>query len=89
VGERHSAYLGGWVYLTVIPDLHDRKVVGWALSADMEGCHTTIPALKMAFNNRPALEGLPFHSDRGVRYCAKSFRDSLYEYGPSVRRSMR
>jgi transposase InsO family protein len=36
--------LGGWVYLTVILDLYDRKVVGWALSADMEACHTAIPA---------------------------------------------
>jgi transposase InsO family protein len=34
---------GGWVYLTVILDLFDRKVIGWALSAGMETAHTTIP----------------------------------------------
>jgi transposase InsO family protein len=28
--------VGGWVYLAVVLDLYDRKVIGWALSADME-----------------------------------------------------
>jgi transposase InsO family protein len=79
---------GGWVYLTVILDLYDRKVVGWALSADMETSHTTIPALDMAFGNRKAREGMIFHSDRGVQYCAKSFRDRLGKLCPTVRQSM-
>jgi hypothetical protein len=35
--------LGGWVYLTVVLDLFDRKVIGWAFSSDMETIHTTIP----------------------------------------------
>jgi transposase InsO family protein len=54
-----------WVYLTLVLDLFDRKVIGWALSDDMEACHTTIPALEMTFANRRAREGLIFHSDRG------------------------
>ncbi|MDR1177147.1 MAG: IS3 family transposase [Treponema sp.] len=58
--------VGGWVYLTVVLDLYDRKVVGWTLSADMESVHTTIPVLSMAFSNRTPREGLIFHSDRGV-----------------------
>jgi transposase InsO family protein len=78
----------GWVYLTVVLDLFDRKVIGWALSTDMETAHTTIPAVQMAFANRKAREGLIFHSDRGVQYCAKSFRDRLRERCPSVRQSM-
>jgi transposase InsO family protein len=69
-------------------DLFDRKVIGWALSADMESAHTTIPALDMAFKNRRAQEGLLFHSDRGVQYCAHSFRETLYAYCPAVRQSM-
>jgi transposase InsO family protein len=69
--------VGGWVYLTVVLDPYDWKVIGWALSADMETVHTTIPALNMAFSNRTPRKGLIFHSDRGVQYCAKSFRDYL------------
>ncbi|MDR2097333.1 MAG: DDE-type integrase/transposase/recombinase [Spirochaetaceae bacterium] len=48
----------GWVYLTAVLDLYDRKVIGWALSADMEAVHTTIPALEMAVAKRPA-QGWP------------------------------
>jgi transposase InsO family protein len=79
---------GGWVYLTVMLDLFDRKVRGWALSADMETCHTTIPALEMAVRNRVPQARLIFHSDRGVHYCAKSFRTTLARHCPSVRQSM-
>jgi transposase InsO family protein len=78
----------GWVYLTVVLDLFDRKVIGWALSGDMETCHTTIPALEMAVNNRVPQAGLIFHSDRGVQYCAKSFREKLTACRLSVRQSM-
>jgi transposase InsO family protein len=60
-------------------DLFDRKVIGRALSGDMEAGHTTIPAMEMAFANRRAREGLIFHSDRGVQYCATSFRERLRE----------
>jgi transposase InsO family protein len=80
--------VGGWVYLTVVLDLFDRKVIGWAFSADMETVHTTVPALEIAFKNRRAQTGLVFHSDRGVQYCAKSFRELLRERCPSVRQSM-
>jgi transposase InsO family protein len=78
----------GWVFLTVVLDLYDRKVIGWALSGDMERVHTTIPAVEMAFANRKAQEGLIFHSDRGVQYCAKTFRGRLEELCPTVRQSM-
>ena len=78
----------GWVYLTVILDLYDRKIIGWALSSDMETAHTTIVALEMAVKNREPQDGLIFHSDRGVQYCAQSFCDVLREKCPTVRQSM-
>lgn len=79
---------GFWVYLTVVLDLYDRKVLGWALSANMEASHTTIAAMEMAMKNRTPAEGLIFHSDRGVQYCAEGFRDKLLARCPSVRQSM-
>jgi len=80
--------VAGWVFLTVIIDLFDRKVIGWALSADLETIHTSIPALEMAVTNRPPKEGLLCHSDRGVQYCAQSFRDLLQKLCPTARQSM-
>jgi transposase InsO family protein len=44
--------------------------------------------MEMAFANRKAREGLIFHSDRGVQYCAASFRDRLRERCPTIRQSM-
>ena len=80
--------INGWVYLTVVIDLFDRKVTGWALSSDMETAHTTVAALKMAVKNRKPQNGLIFHSDRGVQYRALLFRQVLRENCPLVRQSM-
>ncbi len=57
----------GWLYLTAILDLADRKVVGWALSDTMKTSDTTIVAWKMAIKNRPVTQHLLFHFDRGVQ----------------------
>ena len=78
----------GWVYLTVVIDLYDRQVLGWALSLGLQAAVTTIAALEMAVKNRVSENGLIFHSDRGVQYCAQSFRDALRRSCPTVRQSM-
>jgi transposase InsO family protein len=80
--------INGWVYLTVVIDLFDRKVIGWSLSNNLQAANTTIPAFEMAVKNRVAENDLIFHSDRGVQYCAYSFRDVICKYLPDVRQSM-
>jgi len=80
--------IGGWIYLTVVVDLYDRKVLGWALSSGLDATSTTLAALQMAVKNRHPEEGLIFHSDRGVQYCAKAFLDILHDNCPAVRQSM-
>ena len=79
--------LEGWLYLTVILDLADRKVIGWALSQTMKACDTIIAAWKMAIKNRPIITELIFHSDRGVQYACYEFRDVLKAH-PLVIQSM-
>ncbi|MDR0707006.1 MAG: IS3 family transposase [Treponema sp.] len=79
---------GGRAYLTVTLERYDRSVIGWALSADRETAHTTIPALDMAYGSRKAREGMIFHSDRGARHCAKLFRERLREQRPPVLQSV-
>jgi transposase InsO family protein len=78
----------GWVYLTVVLDLFDRKVLGWAMSAGLSARETAVAALEMAVRNRTPLNGLIFHSDRGIQYCAADFRDVLGRLCLSVRQSM-
>ncbi|GHV18774.1 transposase [Spirochaetia bacterium] len=78
----------GWLYLTMVLDLFDRKIIGWAFSNDMTAEHTTVPAFAMACMTRRLRTGLIFHSDRGVQYCAVSFRNKLNDGGATVRQSM-
>jgi putative transposase len=77
----------GWLYLTVIIDLYDRKVIGWAFSRSLKAVHTTIPAWRMAVRNRPITQVLIFHSDRGVQYACNEFKELLSSY-KLVERSM-
>lgn len=67
----------GWLYLTVIIDLFDRKVVGWAMSKGLSTEETTIPAWRMAVKNRPVTQKLVFHSDRGIQYACNTFSNLL------------
>jgi putative transposase len=67
----------GWMYLTVIIDLFDRKVVGWAMSKGLTALETSIPAWRMAVKNRPITDKLIFHSDRGIQYACEAFTNIL------------
>jgi putative transposase len=67
----------GWLYLTIIMDLGDRKVIGWALSRSMHAVATVVAAYSMALKNRGVCKGLIFHSDRGVQYACSEFRELL------------
>ncbi len=77
----------GWLYLTVILDLYDRKVIGWSMSNTMHTKNTIVPAWHMACNNREVGQSMIFHSDRGVQYASDKFRKILKAY-PMVRQSM-
>lgn len=77
----------GWLYLTIILDLADRKIIGWALSSTMKAIDTVIPAWKMAIKNRSITTALIFHSDRGIQYACNEFK-SLLDKNPLVIRSM-
>ncbi len=69
--------LEGWLYLTTVIDLYDRKIIGWSLSTGMKTTETIIKAWRMAVLNRPLNGELIFHSDRGVQYASVNFRNVL------------
>jgi len=77
----------GFLYLTIILDLFDRKIIGWNLSSTMKTKLTTIPAWEMAVTTRKITNELIFHSDRGTQYANKSFSQLLDSYS-TVKRSM-
>lgn len=68
----------GWLYLTIVMDLFDRKIIGWSMSTNMDAKGTVIAAFKMAIQTRPVNPyELTFHSDRGVQYACEEFRKLL------------
>ena len=67
----------GWLYLTIILDLADRRVVGWSMSKSLKAINTVIPAWHMALINRSLTDQLIFHSDRGVQYACNVFAQLL------------
>lgn len=61
----------GFVFLAVILDLFSRKVIGWAISKNIDA-DLSVAALNMALTRRKPPAGCIHHSDRGVQYlCTK------------------
>lgn len=77
----------GFVYLTTVIDLFDRKVIGWSLNDTMSTENTILKAWRMATRNRNVKQGLIFHSDRGVQYANNKFANVLNSYD-MITRSM-
>jgi len=71
---------GRWLYLVVFIDLFSRKVVSWDLSPSLQA-RSTIKAFEQAVYLRKPPKGLIIHSDRGIQYASKDFRERLSKYG--------
>jgi putative transposase len=70
----------GWLYLAAIMDLYSGKIVGWAMDKQMTQS-LVIDALKQAVGRVNPLRGVIIHSDRGVQYASKKYRNLLKRYG--------
>jgi len=77
----------GWLYLAAVMDLYSRKIVGWAMSSNID-TDLVLKALQMALLHRHPPRDLVFHSDRGVQYASADFRRALDQAGliPSMSR---
>lgn len=75
----------GWLYLAIVKDLCTRKIIGYAFS-DRIDTQLTLAALDMAYHRRKPGNVVIFHSDRGVQYAARAYRERLETYG--IRQSM-
>ena len=70
----------GWLYLAVILDLFSRRVVGWAMSENVDR-HLALAALEMALAQRRPAGSLVHHSDRGSTYASEDYRFALEKRG--------
>lgn len=73
----------GFCYLSLITDMHSRKIVGWELSESLS-IEGSLHALKKAIRMTESTQGLIHHSDRGIQYCSKAYVRLLKKYGMRV-----
>jgi putative transposase len=72
----------GFAYTAFVIDAFSRYIVGWRVSSSLQA-ELALDALEMALWSRRThdLEGLVYHSDRGVQYLAIRYTERLAEAG--------
>ena len=70
----------GWLYLAVVLDAFSRRVVGWALRAQLTTA-LALDALNIACRQRKPSPGLIHHSDRGSQYVSRDYQRALRAVG--------
>ena len=70
----------GFLHLAVLLDLYSRRVVGWSMSSK-PNLAVALSALKMALHQRRPDQGLIHHTDQGVLYSARAYRETLQAHG--------
>jgi putative transposase len=60
----------GWLYVAAVIALFSRRVVGWAMKAEMTA-QLVIDALAMAIWRRGRPDSLTYHSDQGSQYTSE------------------
>ena len=77
----------GFVYLAMILDAFSRKVIGYAISEQID-TGLALSALKMAVATRKPPPGCIHHSDQGIQYACHEYTEYLqdHEFGISMSR---
>jgi len=71
----------GFAFLAAILDACSRKVIGYAISQQID-TQLTVAALTAAYEQRrPAPGTCIHHSDRGTQYASAQYREALKRYG--------
>ncbi len=69
----------GWLYLAIMLDLYQRKVIGWAMS-DRNDTKLVSDTLMMARWRQGKVKDVIVHSDQGSTYASNEYRRLLNEH---------
>jgi putative transposase len=70
----------GWLYVAAVVDLFSRRVVGWAMKAEMPA-QLVADALVIAIWRRGKPGSLLHHSDQGSQYTSEPFQRLMADHG--------
>lgn len=70
----------GWSYLACVLDLATKEIIGYAMSKSPNALLAKDALINAIKRQRPNTNNLIFHSDQGVQYSAKEFRNELNKH---------
>lgn len=74
---------GKFCYLFLVTELLSRKIIGYSLSTTLSA-DGAIEAFKMAVKTSKPEAGFIHHSDHGIQYCCKKYRNLIAQYGGRI-----
>ena len=70
----------GWLFLAAVMDLYSRQILGWSIWESLEA-GGAIQALNRALAKRRYPRRVIHHSDRGIQYACREYRQQLERCG--------
>jgi len=70
----------GWLFVAAVMELYSRQVLGWSIWESLEAAGA-LQALNRALARRRYPRGVIHHSDRGIQYACREYRQQLERYG--------
>jgi len=70
----------GWLYMAAIMDLYSRQILGWSVWERLTA-GGPLQALARALAKRRPPRGVVHHSDRGIQYACRAYRQQLAKSG--------
>ncbi len=69
-----------WLFLAAVMDLYSRQILGWSLWRSLE-VGGPLQALHRALASRRYPRGVIHHSDQGIQYASRDYREQLKRWG--------
>ena len=70
----------GWLFVAAVMDLYSRQILGWSIWESLEA-GGALQALSRALVKRRYPRGVIHHSDRGIQYACREYRQQLERCG--------
>ena len=70
----------GWLFVAAVMDLYSRQILGWSVSESLQASGA-LQALRRALIKRGYPQGVIHHSDRGIQYACREYRQELQQHG--------